>query len=56
MYPSKKARIAYLKVDNTPTKIPSMYADSVNILSTKLATELLNPTGINDYTIKLVDD
>ncbi len=56
MHPSKKAQIAHLKADKAPTKMPSEYADFANVLSPKLAIELLEYTRINNYTIKLVDD
>ncbi len=56
MYPSRRAQIAHLKVDEAPTKVPSKYADFVNVFSPKLAAELSEHIGINDHTIKLVDD
>ena len=56
MYPSKKTQIAYLKVDEAPTKILSEYADFADVFSPKLAAELSEHTGINDHAIELVDD
>ncbi len=56
MYPSRRAQITHLKVDEAPTKIPSEYADFANVFLPKLATELLEHTGINNYAIELVDD
>ncbi len=56
MHPSKRAQIAHLKVDKTPSKVPTEYADFVDIFLPKLATELLEHTKINNHAIKLVDD
>ena len=56
MYLSKKAQIAYLKVDEALTKVSNKYANFADVFSPKLAVELLEYTRINDYTIKLVDD
>ena len=56
MYLLKRAQIAYLKVDEAPTKIPSKYADFANVFSPKLAAELSKHTKINDHAIELVDD
>ncbi len=56
MHPSKRAQIAYLKVDEAPTKVPSKYADFADVFSPKLATELSEHTRINDHAIELVDD
>ena len=56
MYPSKKAQIAYIKVDEALTKVSSKYADFTNIFLSKLAEELFKHTKINEYTIKLVYD
>ncbi len=53
---SKKAQIAYLKADETPTKVPSKYADFADVFSLKLAAELPVHTRINDHAIELVDD
>ncbi len=56
MHPSRRAQIAYLKVDKAPTKVPSKYADFVEVFSPNLATELSEHTGINNHAIELVDD
>ncbi len=56
VHPSRKAQIAYLKANETPSEVSGKYADFVDFFSPKLAAELLEYTGINDHTIKLVDD
>ena len=56
MHPSKRAQIAYLKVDETPIKVLSKYTDFADIFSPKLAAKLLQHTRINDHTIELEDD
>ncbi len=56
VYLSRKAQIAHLKADNTPSKVPSEYADSANVFSPKLVVELPEHTGINDHIIELVDN
>ena len=56
IYLLKKAQTAYLKADETPTKVLSKYADFTNILLPKLAAELPEHTRINGYGIELVDD
>ncbi len=56
MYPLKKAQIAHLKADEVPTKVPSKYADFIDVFSPKLAAKLLKYTEINDYAMKLVND
>ena len=56
LYPSRRAQIAYLKVDNVRTKVPSEYADFVDVFSPKLAPKLPEHTGIHDHTIELVDN
>ncbi len=56
MHPSRRAQIAYLKADEVPTKVPSEYVDFIDVFLPKLAAELLEHTGINDYAIELVDD
>ena len=55
VHPSTTAQIAYLKVDEALTKMPSEYANFANVFSPKLATELPK-YGISNYVIKLVDD
>ncbi len=56
MYLSKKAQIAQLKADEAFSKMPSKYADFLDIFSPKLAAEFPKHTGINNHVIKLVDD
>ncbi len=56
MYPSRRAQIDHLKADEALTKVPSEYADFVDVFLTKLAAELPEHTGINDHAIELVDD
>ncbi len=56
MQPSKKAQIAHLKADKAFSEVPSKYTDFADVFSLKLAVELLEHIGINDYTIELVDD
>ena len=56
MHPSIKAQVAYLKVNEAPTKVASKYADFADVFSPKLATELPKHMGINDYAIELVDN
>ena len=52
----KKASIAYLKIGKASTKVSSKYANFANIFSPKLAVELPKYKGINNHTIKLVDN
>ncbi len=56
VYPLKRAQIAYLKENKAPSKVPSEYTDFTNVFSPKLAVELSEYTGINNHTMKLVDD
>ncbi len=56
MYPSRKAQIAHLKADKASSKVPSEYADFVDVFSPKLTAELSEYTEINDYAIESVDD
>ncbi len=56
MHPSRRAQIAHLKADEAFTKVPSEYANFADIFLPKLAVELLEHTGINNYAIELVDD
>ncbi len=56
VHPSRRAQIAHMKADEAPTKVPSEYADFADVFSPKLAAELPELTGINDYAIELVDD
>ena len=52
MHPSKKAQIAYLKVNEAFFKVPSKYIDFSDIFLPKLATQLPKHTRINNCTIK----
>ncbi len=52
VHSSRRAQIAHLKADEAPTKVPSEYADFVDVFSPKLAAELPEHTGINNYAIK----
>ena len=56
VYLLRKAQIAYLKADKTFTKIPSKYADFVDVFSPKSVVELPKYIRINDHAIKLVDN
>ena len=51
----QRPQISGLIVKEVLTKVPAKYSDFVNIFSLNLASELPEYTGINDYTIKLVD-
>ena len=52
---SRKAQIAYLKVDKAATEIPNEYADFADVFSSKLAAELLEH-GISNHVIELIDN
>ncbi len=56
VHPSRRAQIAQLKPDEAPIEVPSKYVDFTDVFLPKLATELLEHTGINDHVIELVDD
>ncbi len=56
IYLSKKAQIAYLKIDKALKELTNKYVDFINIFSSELATELSKHTYMNNYTIKLVND
>ncbi len=56
MYPSRRAQIVHLKADKAPYKVSGEYTNFADVFSPKLAAELPEHTGINDYTIELVDD
>ena len=45
-----------MKADKTLTKVPSKYADFINIFSPKLAMKLLEYIGINNHAIKLINN
>ena len=56
VHPSRRAQIAALVANEAPTSIPTEYSDFADVFSPELASELPEHTGINDYTIELVDD
>ncbi len=56
VYPSRRAQIADLKVDEASTKVLTKYVDFVDVFSPKLAIELPKHTGINDHAIELVNN
>ena len=56
VYPFRRAQIAHLKANKAPFKVPSKYVNFADVFFPKLATELLEHTGINDHAIMLVDD
>ena len=52
---SKSAQIAHLKMDKTPIKVSSKYADFADIFLSKLATGLPEHTRMNNHAIKIMD-
>ena len=56
MHLLRKAQIAYLKVDETPTKVLSKYANFADVFSSKLAVEFPKYTKISNHTIELMDN
>ncbi len=52
----RRAQIAHLKADEAHIKILCKYTDFADVFLPKLATKLLEHTGINDHGIELVDD
>ena len=42
-------------MEETPTKVPVEYADIADVFSPDLSSKLPVHTGINDYTIELID-
>lgn len=56
IYPSKRAQIAYLEVDEVFIKVSNEYAEFANVFLLKLAAELLEHMEINNYAIELVDN
>ncbi len=50
------AQIVYLKADKAFFKVPSEYADFVDVFSPKLAAKLPEHTGINNHAIEFVND
>ena len=55
IHPSREAQISALIQDKAPTKVPSEYADYVDVFSFDLAMELSENTGINKHAIELQD-
>ena len=55
VYPSYRPQIVSLIAKEALTKVPNEYINFTNIFSLDLASKLFKHTGINDYTIKLVD-
>lgn len=56
VYLLKKAQIAYLKIDETFTKVLSKYINMVDIFLPKLAVKFHEHMCINNYIIALVDN
>ena len=56
VHPSKKAQIAYLKVDKVSTKVSNEYANFVDVFLPKLAIELPKYMRIKNHTIELVNN
>ena len=48
-----KAQVGALLFNKTPTKISAEYSDYNNVFSAEYLVELLENTGINEYTIEL---
>ena len=53
IHPVPAAQIAALKQDKAPAKVPSKYADYVDVFWFNLAIELPKNTGINKHTIDI---
>ena len=56
IYLSRRPQISDLIAKEVPTKVPDKYANFADVFSPNLAAELPEYTGINDHTIKLVND
>ena len=56
VYSSRKSQVSGLIAKEVFTKVPAKYSDFNDILSSDLASELLEHTRINDHAIELVDD
>ncbi len=56
MPPLKKAQIAYLKGNEALTKVLNKYINFADVFLPKLVAEYPKHLGINNHTIKLVDD
>ena len=52
----RRVKVAYLKVDEAPTKVSSKYADFIDVFFLKLIIQLPKYIEINNYAIKLVDN
>ena len=52
----RRAQMAHLKVDDTPTKVLSKYADFADVFSQKLVVGLSKHTRINDHIIEFVNN
>ena len=55
VHPFRGPQISSLITKEAPMKVPAKYLDFANIFSSDLASELLEHSGINDHTIKLVN-
>ena len=56
VHPSRRSQISGLIAKEAPTKVPTKYSDFADVFSPDLAFELPEHTGINNHTIKLVED
>ena len=56
IYFSCKAQIIALVANDASISIPMEFSDFADVFSPELALELSEHIGINDHTIKLVDD
>ena len=56
IHPSSRAQIAALVANKAHISISTDYSDFADVFSPKLASKLLEHTGINDHAIKLVDN
>ncbi len=56
VHPLKRTQIIHFKADKTSTKVLSKYTDFTNIFLSKLAIKFFKHTGINNHTIKLVNN
>ena len=55
VHPFRRPQISGLIDEEAPTKIPAKYSDFADVFLPDLAFELPKYTGINNYTIELVD-
>lgn len=56
IYPSKRAQIAHLEVDEVLIKVSNEYADFANVFLPKQAIKLSEHMEINNYAIELIDN